>query len=261
MKLILDNFKSILKYRWLVVHMVSASLKVRYKRSILGFFWSLLGPILNYGVLSFVFYYGMKIQVDNYYMYFFPAVIYFSFLSMTISQASGSFLVNEMYLKKIFMPKIIFPFNTAAAEVVTFVFNLLSIIFLGIVLGKLHLSWNIFYLPVSLLCGFIFAYGAGLILSTLVVFFRDMGHIIPILLQISLYLTPILYDVRIFPAQYHWIILLNPFYHFVQNYRFAFGIAEFSLTNFVTCWVLALGTLYIGMWVVKRNENKIVFKL
>lgn len=248
-------------YRWVTISTVSSNLKVRYKRSVLGFFWSLIGPIISYGTIAFVFFHGMKVTIPNYFSYFFPAVILYSFMNTSMAQAGSSLIMNEHFIKKIYLPKIIFPINSLITEVVTLTLNLTAIFSLGVITGKVDLTWRLLLLPVYLIPTIFFTLGAGLTFAVASVFFRDLIHVIPLLMQAAFYLTPILYDPSILPSNLAPILKFNPLTYYVEGIRVPFNTATFSISNLIMIYALGLVTLIIGVVTIKKVENKIVFKL
>jgi ABC-2 type transport system permease protein/lipopolysaccharide transport system permease protein len=203
----------------------------------------------------------MKVKIDNYFSYFFPSVILFSFINVSIAQIGSSLIVNETYLKKIYLPKTIFPLNSIATELVTLVMNLAAIISIGIIIGKVHLQWELLLLPLYLLPAALFALGVGLILSVSSVFFRDLTHVVPLLMQAIFYITPILYDPKILPPALQNLNFINPFYYFIIGIRVPFGTEPFSANILGLTYLLGFLSLTFGLMTIKHNENKIIFKL
>lgn len=251
----------ILRFRWVTFSVVNSNLKVRYKRSFLGFFWSLIGPVVSYGTIAVVFYFGLRMRTDNYFAYFFPGVVMFAFLNAALSQSAVAIRNNEHYIKKIYLPKSIFVLNSVATELTTFFFNLLAITILGLVLGQISLLPKLFLFPVLLIPAVIFAIGLGLILGVGTIFFRDIAHVIPLLLQASFYLTPILYQKNTMPAKLVFLIELNPLSHFIELFRWAFIASPFPWHDLYLSLFWAALTLLGGFYTLAKADNRIVFKL
>ena len=169
---------------------------------------------------------------------------------------------NEQYIKKIYLPKSIFILNSILFEMVNFLFSIFALIFLGICFGKIQLSWSLLSIPIVLLFVMILNFGIASFLSVATVFFRDLIHITPILTQAAFFATPILYSLQLVPVEYHSIMTLNPFFHIVQCFREPFysGHLAEPLNYAVLCFGSIIVFLF-GFWVLKRNENRIVFRL
>jgi ABC-type polysaccharide/polyol phosphate export permease len=241
---------------------VVSNLKVRYKRSVLGFFWSLLGPVLNYGILAVVFYYGSKMQDSNYFLHVFPGILIFTFLNAGINNGATSILAGEMYIKKIYLPKSIFALNTVFTDFFNFLFSFVAMILLGVIFGILPFSIYWIYLIPVLVLALIFVTGITLILGVLTVFFRDLLHIIPIVIQAGFYLSPVLYKIEDMPEKVLKIIRWNPLYYFIEAFRYPLEHSAAVPTDLMlTCCAIALAAFLVGNIFIIRNENKIIFKL
>lgn len=256
------EIQELYKFRWVSISMVSSSLKTRYKRSFFGFLWSLLGPILNYLVVGIVFSLMMKGSVQNYFVYMFAGTVIFNLLSVTISHSTASMLGNENYIKKMYLPKSLFVVNTVALEYINFILALTALTFLGVVFQKLTLNWAYLFLPIPLISAFFFNFGIASFVSVTSVFFRDMVHVLPILLQAAFFGTPILYNVELIPERFQKYLMLNPFYYFVEAFRYPIYKGELPPTEIsVGLFVLSVTSFVIGFLLLKKFENKIVFRL
>ena len=261
----------LLRFRWLVKTTVEANLKLRYRRSILGFFWSLLGPTLNYGTLAFVFYFGLKPTSGNYLLFVLPGILVFTFVANSLPNSASAFIANEMYIKKIYVPKSVFVVNACLSDFVNFLLAFFSLVSLGLLTSVASIHWSYLLLPIFLLFLFVFILGLGLILSIVTVFFRDVQHVIPILTQALFYLTPILYEPELLPDFLRPIQTYNPLYLFVRVLRLILtggsspydgnGLWNQMLLMLSYTGGLALVTFLAGMIALKSFDNRIVFRL
>jgi len=250
------------KYRQVISSFVNTSLKQRYRRSILGFGWSLLSPLLNYGVVAIVFSFTMRNAVPNYFLYMFSGAVLFSFISATIGHSPGIMLSNEHYIKKIYIPKLVFVLNIVLVEFVNFLLGFATLCFLGLIFHKIEISAALSILPLLIGLSVLFLIGISIVISILTVFFRDIFHIIPVILQISFFATPILYEKSILPEKAQQLIYFNPFYYFIESFRYPLyhqALPPFSYL--ITVTVLSLLSLAFGLLVLKQCDNRIVFKL
>lgn len=254
--------KELYRFRWVTYSFVRSTLLLRYRRSFLGFFWSLLNPILNYIVVGMVFYLLSRGTTPNYFIYMFTGSAIFNLISVTTNASPFIMLQNEHYIKKIYLPKAIFILNTILFELVNFSFSLTALVVLGLIWGKLTLSWSLLSIPIVMFFVVLLNFGIAAFLSVTTVFFRDFMHITPIITQATFFATPILYNLELIPPQYQAYMKFNPFFHVVKCFREPFysGILAAPI-NYA---VLALGSVtifFIGFWVLKKNENRIVFRM
>lgn len=259
---IINEIKELYRYRWVTHSFVKSTLLLRYRRSFLGFFWSLLNPILNYIVVGFVFYMLSRGTTPNYFIYFFTGSAIFNLFSVTTNAAPLIMISNEQYIKKIYLPKSIFILNTILFEVVNFIFSISALILLGLAFGRLDFNWSLLSLPLVVFFVMLFNFGIAAFLSVTTVFYRDFVHITPILTQAAFFATPILYSPDLAPPEFQPFIEWNPFFHVVQCFREPFYSGH--LAQPLNYAVLSVGSILIflfGFWILKRNENRIVFRL
>ncbi|MEY4616743.1 MAG: hypothetical protein RJB66_1703 [Pseudomonadota bacterium] len=259
---IIDEIKELYRYRWVTHSFVKSTLLLRYRRSLLGFFWSLLNPILNYIVVGFVFYMLSRGSTPNYFIYMFTGSAIFNLISVTTNGSTTIMLANEQYIKKIYLPKSIFIFNAILFEAVNFMFSITALLILGLLFGQLELSWSLLSVPMVIFFVILMNFGIAAFLSVTTVFFRDFIHITPILTQAAFFATPILYSLDLVPEKYQALMKLNPFFHVVKCFREPFYSGQ--LAGPVNYAVLGIGSVVVflfGFWVLKRNENRIVFRL
>lgn len=201
--------KEILRYRQMLESLVLTDLRVRYKGSVLGFFWTLLNPILMLLVYSVVFKYVVRISMENYTAYLFIGLSAWYLFNGTLLTGSGVIIRNAGLVKKIYFPKEILPLSVVLGATVNYLFSLI-VLFPILIYSGIHLGWNLFYFPLILLVYIIFSFALCLIVSCLNVYFRDLEHILGILLMAWFYLTPIVFTSEMIPSDLKWVFNLNP---------------------------------------------------
>lgn len=250
------------KYRWVVYSYVYTTTKIRYKRSYLGYFWTVLGPMTHYVMIGFVMGLLLKSRMDNYYVHYFTGALFFSIVAGILTKAPSVMLSNEHFIRKIYVPKTIFLLNVVSYELVNFTFSAAGLLILGLATGFLHLSWAF---PISLLgLGLtgLFLLGIAACLSVLTVYFRDFGHITPVLVQALFFLTPIAYNADMLPPEYHWLPKINPIYYFLEIVRRPLMDGQVPEPYFfAVASGLAVVSLVVGATVLRIFDNKIIFKL
>ncbi|PWU13152.1 MAG: hypothetical protein C5B49_15090 [Bdellovibrio sp.] len=257
-----NEIQDLVKFRWVSISLVSSTLRTRYKRSILGFFWSLLGPILSYTVMGYVFSFLMKGMVPDFFVYMFSATLIYNLLSVTILSSPAIMIANEGFIKKIYLPKSLFVVNTVALEFINFLFGMVALLFLGLVFRKLTFSWAYMYLPVPMVFALLFNFGIASMISVASVFFRDLTHILPVLMQALFFATPIMYTMDILPPEIQPYTVFNPLLYFVESFRYPIYRGTLPPAEIqVPLMLISLFIFVAGYWILKKFENKIVFRL
>lgn len=214
------EIKEIIRYRELLRNLVIKDIKVRYKRSVLGFIWVMLNPLLMMLVLNMVFSGLFKVSTPNYTAYLISGIILWNFFSQSTSTSLVSFIGNSNLIKKIYLPKAIFPLSITISALVHFAFSLIPLFIIFLTAGT-RLSPYVYLLPFILILLFLFSYGISLIISTLTVFFHDTKYIYDVLLMAWMYSTPVFYPESIVPDKFRFLLQINPIYHFLSLFRFS----------------------------------------
>ncbi|MDD2203484.1 MAG: ABC transporter permease [Bacilli bacterium] len=260
---ILNNIK---KYSFLTKQLVMRDFKVKYKRSVLGVFWSILYPLLTMAVMAVVFSQMFKFQVEgvNYLVYLLTGLVMFNYFSEASSGAMASVVTNFQLINKVYIPKYIFPLSKTLFVGINFLLTLipllLMILFTGS--GETKCIINIYYLllPFAYLCLFMFTLGMGFILSTISIFFRDMFYIYGVITMLWTYLTPIFYDITMLDPWVQGLMKLNPLYNFIDFTRVIILHGTMpSAHSFFMCLALSVPVLLIGMIVFKKNQDKFIY--
>jgi ABC-2 type transport system permease protein/lipopolysaccharide transport system permease protein len=252
--------RELVKFWPVVRNMVVQELKVRYQRSFLGFVWTLLNPLLMLATLGFVFSHLIK-TVGNYTLFLFAGMVPWSFLSVSLSDAATSIINNEGLIRKIYLPKLIFPLARVLIALVTLVFSLGAMFLLLWPMGA-RPSWSMLLFPLALGLFAIFTLGLSLVVATANTFYRDCGHLISVFLQAWYFATPILYPATNFPGRSQWLFRLNPAYYFIELFHdIVFSGRWPHLDLWATATVIATVSLGVGYAIFKSQEDKMVFRL
>lgn len=255
MKVYFHNFY---KYRGLLWELVLRDIKVKYKRSVLGFLWSLLNPLLMMVVIYIVFSNLFRFDIENFPIYLLTGQIFFNFFAEATSMAMVAIMSNGSLIRKVYIPKYIFPMSKVLSSFVNLLFALLAIVIM-IFITKVRISWTIIFFPLSLLYLLCFAMGIGLILSAYAVFFRDLIHLYGILLTAWTYLTPIFYPISIIPEKYQALIKVNPMYYYIEYFRQIILYSQVpSLYLNLICLFISIFTLLLGLYAFYRNQNRFI---
>lgn len=253
--------RAIYKYSFLISQLVARDFKTKYKRSILGVFWSFLNPLLTMTVQYVVFSTLFRNDIKNYAVYLLAGIVCFSFFNEVTNMCLQSISSNANLIKKVYIPKYIFPLSRTISSSVNLVISLIPLILITLVSGlSIHPSFILMFF--FLMCLIIFALGVGMVLSSLMVFFRDIQFLWSVLVMVWQYGTPIFYSPNIIPERFQFILKFNPIYHFIKNIRLCIidGISP-EPRAYMYCFVFALGSLLIGSLVFKKTQDRFTLYL
>jgi lipopolysaccharide transport system permease protein len=216
--MVFKHLNELYGYRNLIWQLAWSEFKLRYKNSILGYFWSLLEPMFMLLVLYVVFSNLMKIQVEYYQLFLFIGIILWGFLSRATTLGMFSIVGKPSMIKKIYFPRDIFVISSCITALLMSIFESLVFI-MFMVYFRVPISINLAYVPFILLFLFILSLGLSLALSALNVLYRDVQFIWQVVLQVGFYITPIIYTIDIFPKDLQRFVLLNPIARIIISAR------------------------------------------
>lgn len=214
----IEEAQALWAYRNLVVEMAIRDIKIRYKRSVLGVFWTMLAPLLNMVALTLVFSALLKTQIQNYPVYYLAGSLFWTFFSQVTSNAASQTRdANEM-AKRVFIPRSVFVAAAVAVGLVNLVLATVPMLLLLLVMKfPLHSTWV--FLPVGVLLLSLFSAGVSLVLFTVASRFSDVREMYLVFVQTWFFLTPIVYHPSIIPARFRLVLWLNPMYYLIQTFR------------------------------------------
>lgn len=219
MSKMIDRLNVFFKYKDLLKQLVSKDIKLKYRRSFLGYVWSVLNPLLVMIVMAVVFSTMFNRNIDNFPVYLFCGQILFNFMSQSTQQAMSSINGNAALLKKTYVPKYIFTFAKITSGLIDLIFSLGALIIVMLVTGATF-SWHFLLFPLILLQLYAFCLGLGLFLAQANVFFRDIQYIYNAIITAWLYLTPIFYPIDLLPKNVMWLVKhFNPMYFYIGQFR------------------------------------------
>lgn len=257
-----NNIQQIYRYRYVIISYIETNLRMRYRRSLLGFLWTIIAPLIHYTIIAYVFKYASRIEDSNFFAYFFTGAVVFNAFSITLLRAPTIMLANEMYIKKIYLPKSIYVLNTCLYEITNFIFTATTLFVLGLMTRVIAPSYALLTIPIAVLLMLITLVGLSAILAVAGVYFRDLAYIMSPVMQASFFLTPIIYKLETFPIKIRNLISLNPFYHIIETIRIPLtqGVLAPGI-HYAAAFALAFSSIVIGYLTIKRFDNRIIFKL
>jgi len=247
------------QYRELIWALALKELRVRYKRSVLGFLWALLNPLLMMIILTLVFGSLMRFSIDHYAIFLLSMLLPWTFFSQALSYSVESVVGNAQLLKKVRVPKLVFPMAAVVANIINFFLSLLPLALLIVVL-RFPLHWTWIYLPIPMLGLFLFTLGTSFFFAAINVFFRDISHILQIVLSAWFYASPIIYSLDFIPKKYHPFFRLNPMLYVLNGFRLSIYYGLFpspeSIAMSLACGVAAVA---IGFGLFRRYQDIFVY--
>lgn len=219
MSIWIERLKDFYRYRDLLMHLVMRDVKLKYRRSALGYFWSVLDPLFTMLVMTAVFSAMFQRNIENFPVYLFTGQLIFNFMRTSTSQALNSINSNGALIKKAYVPKYIFTFSKMICTLIDLLFNMVALVIIMIVTGAKFSFTNLLF-PIVLLQLFFFCLGLGLFLAQANVFYKDIQHIYNVVLMAWMYLTPIFYPIEYLPNTVRFVVThCNPLYYYVKQFR------------------------------------------
>lgn len=249
------------QWRRVIVQLVHQQLILRYRRTFLGFVWTVLNPLLNMIVGAFVFAMIMRFDLKEFAVFVYAGMIPWLFFAQSVTQAGAAIINNEAMLKKIYLPRALFPFSATVALLVENVLSMAALFIIALMLGA-KLTPALFFIPVSFLILFSFCFGLALLLNVAFVYFRDLPHITGVVLQAGFYLTPVLYPLSFVPERYRPWFESNPMLYFLDLFRSPIyeGRLPAEQTIAAACIAAAL-SLAIGAAVFVAKRDELIYRL
>lgn len=253
------RFKNFLKYKDLIKELVGRDIKLKYRRSVLGYVWSVLNPLLIMCVMTVVFSTIFSRNIENFPVYLFTGQLLFNFMNQSTHQAITSVTGNAALLKKVYLPKYIFVFSKITSGLVDFLFSCVALILVMIVTGA-RFSLHCLLFPLVIVQLYIFCLGLGLFLAQANVFFRDIQYIYNAITTAWTYLTPIFYPMETLSGNLQWIIShLNPMYFYVEQFRRLVYYNQLPGGTLVLQGVVAAVLMFlVGVICFERNQDRFI---
>jgi ABC-type polysaccharide/polyol phosphate export permease len=251
-------------YRGLLKLLVTRDITVRYKRSTLGMWWTLLNPLLTMTALWIVFSQFFRFDIPGdvpYIVYLLSGILLITFFSQGVV-ATGSSIVNSAsILSKVFVPAEVFAVSAAVAALVNFGISLIPLLAIQLIIG-VGIPWTVILVPIPAFFLLLLVAGLGLLVASAAVYFYDVLDLTAVLTQLVGYLTPTFYPISIVPEQFLPLIYANPLYSYLTVFRGFMYEGVFAPTwNFVMMIASAVLVLLLGVWVFTRSWKNLVVVL
>ena len=211
--------REIWNYRQMIFSLVKRDLRGRYKGSLLGFFWTFLNPLLQLAVYTIVFSVIMRSGIEKYYLFLFVALIPWIMFSTSVAGGCSCVINHKDMVTKIYFPREVLPIAHVTTAMVNMLYSFIVVFIVVLFSGVQVQPMALLCLPVIVVVEYILSIGMALIVSSLTVFFRDLEHIMGILVMLWQFLTPVMYSVDQVPEELRPIFQFNPMTQVITAYR------------------------------------------
>lgn len=254
--------KEFWQYKDLLKLLVSRNLKLKYRRSVLGYLWSVLNPLLTMVIMTIVFSTMFSRDIENFPVYLFCGQLLFNFMNNATHQAIFSITSNASLLKKTYVPKYIFAVSKITSGMVDLVFSLGALVIVMLVTGA-KFSFYALLFPLVILQLYLFCIGLGLFMAQANVFFRDIQYIYNAVTTAWMYLTPIFYPIEMLPSWLeNFVRYCNPMFFYVSQFRdLIYHGRMVDPTMLGLGCLAAVLAMALGMWSFSRSEDKFILHI
>ena len=232
----------------------------RYRRSYLGYLWSLMNPVLYMAVTATVFSLILRFPIENYVVYLFSGLVPWMLINASVTSGGRALLQNEGLIKKIYIPKLTFMISTTLALTIDSLLSCMSLVIFMFIL-KSHFSPSFFFIiPAYFIC-FLLCISCVICFSLLFVFFRDLEHLTVVVMQALFYLTPVIYPLSSIPEQYHTYFQYNPIFPIINIFQ---SILYSGVVPELKMWLYAIAVdlvlLLLALLSYRQYANKLAFR-
>ena len=252
-----------MKYRFLLMELVKKGIKLKYRRSYLGILWTLLEPLLTMIVLSVVFGSLLGRGDAQYPVYILAGRLLYSYFNTATKTALKSIRANAGMIKKVYVPKYMYPLSGILYNYVIFLISLIVLVLVALVLG-VKPTWHVFEAIIPLLNILLLTLGIGMILATMAVFFRDLEYLWSVASMLIMYASAIFYSadqvVEGNPALI-WVFKLNPLYACIQNFRNAIFGHSMDVFGTVYAFCFSIVCLIIGIISFYKKQDEFILQI
>lgn len=250
-----------LAYRSVLWQLVRQQLILRYRRTVFGYLWTLVNPILMMSVMAVVFSTLFQQDLKTFTVFLFSGMIAWNCFNTIVVQSGQSFILNESLIRKIYLPKMIFPLSVTVALVIDSLLSFVALFAIILLIGG-KLSLALLFMPIAYCLLVVFSFGVALVMSVSTVFFRDLQYVIGIIMQAWFFLTPVFYKPDSLAGKVEWLVKLNPMASFVELFRAPLSMGILPTTNVIVITSFtAMFSMIVGLLFFVRQEKKIIFRL
>lgn len=249
----ISNFK---KYRYLLYELVKKDIKLKYRSSVLGVFWTLLEPLLTMLVLTLVFSELLGKGDDFFPVYILCGRLLYSFFSNGTKTALKSVRKHGQMISKVYIPKYMYPFASILSSYIIFLISMIVLVGVAAVM-RVPVTWHLVQAIIPLMVIGVLTMGVGMLLATAAVFFRDLEYLWSVALMLIMYTCAIFYKVEKITTS-AWIFKINPLYSLIVNFRNAIFGQPMDMYHFRFSLIFSLAVFVLGIFVFWRKQDKFI---
>ena len=251
--------KKLFEFNELLKQLVVRDIKLKYRRSYLGYLWSILNQLLLMMVLILVFSSIFRYDIPNFPLYLISGQILFNFMVEATNMSVWSIRGNASLIKKTYVPKYIFTLSKVGSSLVNLFFSFGALILVMLFTGAEY-SFNLLFFPIVILQLFIFTLGISLFLAASTVFFRDIQYLWGVFISMWMYLTPLFYPIKIIPEKYQMIYkMINPMYWYIEQFRDIILYAKFPQIDSIQYgFLFSIISLIVGAFYFKQKQDDFI---
>lgn len=257
-----QKFKEIYQYREMIFSLVRRDLRGRYKASVLGFLWTFINPLCQILVYTFVFQFIMRTGIEQFYVYLISGMIPWIFFSTAVSGGTMCIKNQSEMVKKIYFPREVLPISFVTSAFINMLFCFVMIFAVIIFSGRGFSVVALLFLPLVMIIEYIMALGFTMIVSGLTIYFRDMEHIVSVIMMAWIYLTPIMYTIDMVPEQLRGVYYFNPMTPVIQAYQQILYFEQIpKMGTLLLAGVFGIIVLIIGVVAFRKMERNFAEEL
>jgi lipopolysaccharide transport system permease protein len=251
------DWAELVRQRELLYVLTWRDITIRYKQTILGIAWAVLQPLFTLLIFAVIFGRFAKIPSDGYpyAVMVFAGLVPWTFFANGVAQAGQSLVSQQQLLTKVYFPRLFVPTAAVAAFLIDLVISF-GIYALLLAAYRVAPSWQVVYLPPLVLLTFMATLGLGYTLAAATVLYRDVRHLIPFLVQVLMYLSPVVYPVSLLPTRYRWALALNPMFGIIDAYRSAILGKPWDLVTLAISTIMTMALFVFGLFFFRRTERR-----
>lgn len=257
----LEEFREIWRYRDLLKLLIVNSIKTRYKRSVLGVFWTLLNPLLNAFVLTIALSQLFRFELVNYPVYLLVGLLFWNFFAQTTQLAMHTLVWGSNILKRIYVPRTIFSLSVLGNGLVNFLLGTIPLMVIMLVMQH-PIRPSVLLLPLALLLLVLFTLGFALLVSTMAVFFVDMVDLMGVILSALFYLLPIIYPITIIPEKIQFYFRLNPLNLMLEIFQSALYFGTMPSPRVLAgAAIVSISLFIVGWWAFTKKVDEFAYRI
>lgn len=256
---IMNNIKELYQYREMIASLIRRDLRGKYRKSALGFLWTIINPILQLIIYTIVFSIFFPTKIEKYYVFLFVGLVPWIFFQTCLQGGAVSVVSQENLVKKIYFPRLVLPISFVSSAFVNMVITFV-VIFVVLIVSGIGVSFSVIWmLPIIMFVEYVLALGTTMLTSALTVSFRDLEHILGIVSMVWMYLTPIMYRISDIPESFQKVLYINPMTGIILAYKDVLYFKRLpNIASFASTVGFTIIVLLLGYFVFDRLQKKFV---